>query len=128
MQSKTLSFATTTPNSHIAIVDCDRYETAAHFRVVQQQLSAFAHRVSHAERRIHLINGTVFHFIPAPSFERLRGLQLDRIETTPSTLPLLPEYFLETRLKSGIMPDDGIIYRAKGEYGGSEPVLGFANG
>jgi len=118
MQNETIAFATTKPKSQIAVVDAERHETVAHFSVVRRQLMAFIQKVSALERKITLMNGTVIFFVPATSSERLRGLRLDRIETTPSALPFLPdEHFLETRLKPSVAPAEGMIYRAKGDYG-----------
>ena len=118
MQNETIAFATTMPKSQIAVVDAERHETVMHFSVTRRQLQAFIQKVSASEQKITLANGTVIFFVSATSSERLRGLRLDRIETTLSALPFLPdEYFLETRLKPSVKPAEGIIYRAKGDYG-----------
>jgi hypothetical protein len=110
-ENETYRFALATPQAHIAIVERERSDVSREFQSAKQQLSGHIARVFPAEHKIRLTNGTVVYFFAAAACERLRGLQLDRIDVASGTVSMLPEWFLESRLKPGIDPVQGIVYR-----------------
>lgn len=109
MNKELIAFAVKTENAHIAVVASDHNTRDMHFRTAQDQLHAIIERVYLSERKIHLVNGTFIHFVSASHFERMRGLQLDRIQTTLRAIYEMPEFFLESRLAPGVTPEEGIV-------------------
>lgn len=108
MNTDLIAFATKTEKAHIAVVASDHIIRDMHFRTAQHQLHDIIERVYLSERKIQLVNGTFIHLVDASRFERLRSLQLDRIETTLRALYRMPEWFLESRLAPGVTPSEGI--------------------
>lgn len=117
MLKETIDFALTHPQAHIAIVGREHRDALQHFRAAQYELRPYVQSDSMLALEIRLTNGTLIHFAAASLYERLRGWQFDRIEAisgVASVVRLMPDHFLETRLKPGITPDTGIAYYVKG--------------
>ena len=108
MNDTLVAYAVQTENASIAIVESDHVARWRHFHEVRQQLCGLIESVRVLSMSIKLVNGTYLYFFDAPRCERLRGMQLDRIETVPAALRMMPDRFLETRLKPGVSPDEGI--------------------
>jgi hypothetical protein len=98
-----------TNKAHIAVVESDRARRDYSFRVTEQQLESVIEKASSLEYKIKLISGTFIYFISATDFEKMRGLRLDRIQTTISAIYKMPEYFLESRLAPGVTVEEGIV-------------------
>lgn len=111
MHNDTCTFALTTPQAHIAIVERERTNMRYAFHMAQHTLQGHIARVYPLEYRMRLTNGTVLCFIAASAYERMRAMRLDRIDVGSGALSMLPDGFLESRLKPGIAVADGMMYR-----------------
>jgi len=109
MNTDLVAFAMKTENAHIAIVESNYKGSYTHFIQAQRQLHGMIESAHILEMKIKIVNGTMIYFFDASKWERLKGLRLDRIETVPAALRMMPERFLETRLKIGIAHDEGIF-------------------
>ena len=111
MNETTIAFASQTANASIVIVDRNDIAGVAHLAHAQQQLESVIKIIDRTQQKMRLLNDTMIYFIDALHLERLRGLRLDRIEVAADVaLSLIPEGFLESRLRTGVTPEEGILF------------------